>query len=110
MAGLVAGLGAQRVLGVDVGAVPNPDGAVRSLLAEDPGTLMIERGQVGAGYATVTGPVLEALRLAARTEGLFLDPIYTGRAMAALEGTRGRVVFLHSGGLPGLFGVDQPVL
>ena len=53
-----------------------------------------------------------ALTLAARTEGLVLDPIYTGRALAGLVGavrdgeiTPGeRIVFLHSGGLPGFFG------
>lgn len=50
--------------------------------------------------------------LAARTEGIVLDPTYTGRAMAGLvaavvDGTvrpGTRTVFLHSGGLPGLFG------
>ena len=113
MAGLVMGLGAEKVLGVDTGVMPDPPAAVRALLPDDPGELTIDRGQVGAGYSTVTGPVRDALRLTAQTEGLFLDPIYTGRAMAGLNATAdpgGRVVFLHSGGLPGLFGVDQPVL
>jgi D-cysteine desulfhydrase len=112
MAGLVAELGADRVLGVDTGAVPDPHAAVRALLDNDPGELTIDRSQIGAGYAAVTEPVREALKLAARTEGLFLDPTYTGRAMAGLISRsapvglarRGRVVFLHSGGLPGLFG------
>jgi L-cysteate sulfo-lyase len=44
-------------------------------------------------------------------EGIYLDPTYSGRAMAALSENsfpRGeRVVFLHSGGLPGLFGHPQ---
>jgi D-cysteine desulfhydrase len=112
MAGLVRGLGADRVLGVDTGVLPDPVAGVRALLTADPGELVIDRGQIGAGYSTVTSPVREALRLAARTEGIFLDPIYTGRAMAGLAaaGDIGkRVVFLHTGGLPGLFGVDQPV-
>ena len=73
--------------------------------AED---LRIDRGQIGAGYGALTERVREALKLTARTEGLFLDPVYTGRAMASLvAGTiprHGRTVFLHSGGLPGLFG------
>jgi D-cysteine desulfhydrase len=109
MAGLVAEFGAERVLGVDVGATQDPDATVRALLTADPGKLNIDRSQVGAGYATVTDPVKAALRLAARTEGLFLDPTYTGRAMAGLAATAGagdRVVFLHSGGLPGLFAAD----
>ncbi|MGK5683353.1 pyridoxal-phosphate dependent enzyme [Actinoplanes sp. URMC 104] len=113
MAGLVLGLGAGRVLGFDTGATPDPDAAVRRLLADDPGELTIDRSQVGPGYATVTDPVRAALRLAASREGLFLDPIYTGRAMAGLAATAvpgERVVFLHSGGVPGLFGVDQPLV
>ena len=111
MAGLVSELGPDRVLGVDTGAVPDPYAAVTALLGE-PAHLHIERGQVGAGYPAVTEPVREALKLAARTEGIFLDPTYTGRALAGLisrsagDGlTRtGNVVFLHTGGLPGLFG------
>jgi L-cysteate sulfo-lyase len=112
MAGLVAGLGADRVLGVDVGAVPDPDATVRALLADDIGPLHIDRGRVGAGYATVTDEVRAALSLAATTEGLFLDPIYTGRALAGLAANAvpgSRVIFLHTGGLPGLFGTDQPL-
>jgi D-cysteine desulfhydrase len=112
MAGLVAELGAERVLGVDTGAVADPYAAVRALLDEPPGELTIDRGQIGPGYAAVTEPVREALKLAARTEGIFLDPTYTGRALAGLISRSapvglartGRVVFLHSGGLPGLFG------
>jgi D-cysteine desulfhydrase len=115
MAGLVAGLGAERVLGVDTGAVPDPYAAVGAVLAgmnRGADRLVIDRSQVGAGYAALTEPVREALKLAARTEGLFLDPTYTGRALAALIARyaahglarEGRVVFLHSGGLPGLFG------
>lgn len=53
---------------------------------------------------------------AARAEGLVVDPTYTGRAMAGLiaaatDGTLppGRVVFLHTGGLPGLFGHPELV-
>ena len=112
MAGLVSSLGADRVLGVDTGASPDPYAAVKSLLDEDPGELLIDRTQIGAGYDTVTEHVRDALKLAARTEGIFLDPIYTGRALAALIARtapvglarQGRLVFLHSGGLPGLFG------
>ena len=46
------------------------------------------------------------MTLTARTEGIFLDPTYTARAMAGLMANppQGNVVFLHTGGLPGLFG------
>jgi L-cysteate sulfo-lyase len=119
MAGLVAGLGAERVLGVDVGALADPAATVTSLLAgmpgvPPPGPLAVDRGQVGDAYDRPPQAAREALRLAARTEGVFLDPIYTSRALAGLAAAvaDGRVVrtdvtvFLHSGGLPGLFGHD----
>ena len=62
--------------------------------------------------ALFSEPVVAAVRLAARTEGLVLDPTYTGRALSGLVAAVAdgevrpgeRVVFLHSGGLPGLFG------
>lgn len=115
MAGLVAGLGHARVLGVDTGAVPDPAERVARLAGElgaAGGTLRLDRDQVGEGYSTFPEPVREALLLAARTEGLVLDPVYTGRALAGLgaavrEGgvRRGeRTVLWHTGGMPGLFG------
>jgi L-cysteate sulfo-lyase len=66
---------------------------------------------VGAAYPSPGPAVRDALLLVARTEGIILDPIYTARAMAALVAAARRsafgaapVVFLHTGGLPGLFG------
>ncbi len=58
-----------------------------------------------------TEKVIEAVRLLARTEGIFIDPAYTGKVMAALidqirQGRMKRkdtVVFYHSGGLPYIF-------
>jgi D-cysteine desulfhydrase len=110
MAGLVRALGPERVYGVDTGAVPDARAAVGGLAGVDPATVRIDRSQVGAGYQVLTERVREALKLAARTEGLFLDPTYTGRAMAGLIAgsipADGVTVFLHSGGLPALFAKD----
>ncbi|TRW88081.1 D-cysteine desulfhydrase family protein [Mycolicibacterium sp. 018/SC-01/001] len=117
MAGLVAGLGAERVLGVDCGAVSDAHAQVAALL-QDMGTavpheqLRIRTDQVGAGYEVLTDKARAAMTLAARTHGLVLDPTYSARALAGLidaieDGTirPGRaVIFLTSGGLPGLFG------
>ena len=114
-AGLVAALGADRVLGVDTGATADPLARVERLVTElggDPAGVRLRTDQVGDGYSTLPDAVGEALVLAARTEGLVLDPVYTGRALAGLVAAvrdgdvrRGeRVVFLHTGGLPGLFG------
>ncbi len=65
----------------------------------------------GPGYAQPYDGMVRALKLAARSEGLMLDPIYTGKTMAALiAGVRKglftpdqNVVFLHSGGQPALY-------
>ncbi|MGQ9585061.1 MAG: D-cysteine desulfhydrase family protein [Anaerolineae bacterium] len=61
---------------------------------------------------------LEALRLAAQLEGLILDPLYTGKAMAGLMdqvqagrwGPGDTVVFLHTGGTPALFAYAELVI
>jgi D-cysteine desulfhydrase family pyridoxal phosphate-dependent enzyme len=66
---------------------------------------------IGEGYATPPGESLDAVYLAARTEGLILDPIYTGRALAALRraARAGAIrddetpVFVHTGGAPNVF-------
>ena len=123
MAGLVHAMGAGRVLGVDCGAIARPAQTVGTLVAglagapPDPAALRIRLDHVGAGYAVLTEAVLAALTVAARTEGLILDPIYTGRALAGLTSAIAdsqikpgeRTVLLHSGGLPGLFGHPDAV-
>jgi len=66
---------------------------------------------VGPGYGQPTPEMVEAICLLARTEGLLLDPVYSGKGMAGLIGLvrRGRfragenVVFLHTGGAAALF-------
>ncbi|MET7682358.1 pyridoxal-phosphate dependent enzyme [Streptomyces sp. NPDC005423] len=123
MAGLVASLGTDAVLGVDVGALPEPASAVREFaqpLVSTPvpqESLRVRRDQVGDGYGTLTAATATAVTLAARTAGLVLDPTYTGRAMAGLIAAvrdgdvrpGERTVFVHTGGLPGLFGHAEAV-
>lgn len=66
---------------------------------------------LGDGYAVMGEPEREAIALCARTEGLLVDPVYTGRALAGLidlvrrgEFKRNqKVLFWHTGGLPALF-------
>ena len=70
---------------------------------------------VGPGYGIPTAATIEAIRLAALHEGLLLDPVYSGKAMAGLidlcrKGlfTRGQnVVFLHTGGAAALFAYER---
>jgi 1-aminocyclopropane-1-carboxylate deaminase/D-cysteine desulfhydrase-like pyridoxal-dependent ACC family enzyme len=71
--------------------------------------LVVEDGFIGPGYGLASRESLEAVIVAARDEALVLDPVYTGKAMAALMAhatqgrTRGHVVFVHSGGAPAFF-------
>jgi len=120
-AGLAAGLGdLGLVLGVDVGARSDLDTAVPAKAAEaaalaglpaPAGTVRVDHQRVGRGYGAPTDECRRAVRLAARTEGLLLDPVYTGKALAGLIAAREQgsvgpatpTVFLHTGGLPALF-------
>lgn len=118
MAGLVHALGTERVLGVHCGAVTEPAEIVAAFVsdlsgtAHPPSSLRLRLDQVGQGYGALTEPVVAAVNRTARTEGVVLDPVYTGRAMAYLIAAvkdghivpGRRTVFLHTGGLPGLFG------
>ena len=68
----------------------------------------------GPGYAIASQEGNAAIRMLAENEGLFLDPVYTGKAFAGLvklarEGAfrpEDNVLFLYSGGAGGLFAVD----
>lgn len=128
-AGLVAAIrtggSACRVLGVAVSARADDARASVELLVRDlermlggagrgdsgrrgPG-IEIDGSQLGAGYGLPTPAAAEATELLARTEGVLVDPIYTAKALAGLvagvrDGSvRGRIVFWHAGGTPGLF-------
>ena len=78
----------------------------------------VDDGYLGGGYAVMGDPEREAIRLLARTEGILLDPVYTGRAMAGLldqirQGVIGpgeTVLFWHTGGTPALFAYTQDLL
>ena len=73
------------------------------------------RDMCGPGYAIPSDEGWEAIRLLAGMEGIFLDPVYTGKAFAGLvamarEGAfeaSDNVLFLHSGGAGGLFAISD---
>ena len=74
------------------------------------GEVRVDHDHFGADYGAPTDSAREALGLFATTEGLLLDPIYSGKAAAALvayarEGRLpdGPIVFVHTGGVPALF-------
>ncbi len=67
---------------------------------------------LGPGYGQSTPEMIKAMTLAAREEGLVLDPVYTGKSMAGLIGlvrsgyftSAQTVLYLHTGGTPAIFG------
>ena len=77
----------------------------------DTGDIMAFDGVLAPGYGRLNEAAREAISLAARQEGLLLDPVYTGKTMAGLiEHVRSgvipagsRVLFIHTGGLPAIF-------
>lgn len=126
-AGLTAGFAALdpavRVIGIDVDANPEAVASDVRRLAEEvwerlalPGAfpadkVTLQDGYAGAAYGLPTEVMAEAVRRTARLEGLLLDPVYSGKAMAGLIGLieagafapDDTVVFLHTGGMPALF-------
>ncbi|WP_300578555.1 D-cysteine desulfhydrase [Phenylobacterium sp.] len=129
-AGLVAGLaviGADiPVLGIGVRAPQAMQEANVFKLAQETCVLLGQEGRVtremvaancdyvGAGYGLIDQAVIDALKLAARTEALILDPVYSGKAMKGLIDLCAKgafkgetVVFLHTGGAQGLFGYQS---
>jgi L-cysteate sulfo-lyase len=103
--GTRAGVLAERVRGLatEAAALVGRPGCVHDIEIDD--------RFIGPGYGIPTAEALDAVRRLARSEGLLLDPAYTGKAMAALIARsragdlRGgeHVVFVHTGGWPALF-------
>ena len=76
-----------------------------------PGDIRVNAGYLGAGYGIMGDLEREAIKVMARAEGIFLDPVYTGRAFGGLLDLIRRgayrpdqnVIFWHTGGTPALF-------
>ena len=73
--------------------------------------VLINDSYCQAGYGVLTSAEIETVNLLARTEGILLDPVYTGRAAAGLLDLirkgffrpEEKVLFWHTGGTPALF-------
>jgi len=119
-----------RILGI---SVDQPAGVLQSMLADlatataehlglgftfAPGDFDVNDDYLGSGYGVVGDLERQALRTMGRTEGIILDPVYTGRAFGGLLDLieRGafqpgeRVLFWHTGGTAGVFGYGEKAL
>jgi D-cysteine desulfhydrase len=69
-------------------------------------------------YSVPNARMVEAVQLLARSEGILLDPVYTGKVMAGLIGlaraselrASDRVLFVHTGGMPSVFAYERVLL
>jgi len=72
-----------------------------------PGEVTVYDDYIGQGYGIPTKECIEAIRVVAQTEAIFLDPVYTGKAMAGLIdlvskgqfARKDRLLFIHTGGV-----------
>jgi D-cysteine desulfhydrase len=135
LAGLLAGLhlidSSLQPLGIDVGRLWKDFSISIAQLASDvctrlnqPHTLtpaeipLIESTYVGPRYAVPTAHSAAAILRLARSEGVILDPVYTGKAFAGLIDLSKRrqlgrdepIIFLHTGGWPALYAKEQAAL
>ena len=126
-AGLLAGLIACgsniKVLGISVSKTTEQQAelvtqllrSVLTYLHLDPGlaegVVHTDGNYYGARYGVATEPMIEAVKRCASLEGVLLDPVYTGKAMAGLIDLSDKGIiaensnqlFLHTGGSQGLF-------
>jgi len=77
----------------------------------DPSEITVHDGFIGEGYGIASADGSAAIEMVARTAGVFLDPVYTGKTFAAylhllaqghFQGV-GEAIFMHTGGEPSLF-------
>lgn len=119
-----------RIVGISV-AAPTADvvryvtviaNAALSDLGEEPSVteedVIVFDEYIGDGYGIMNRSVTDALGLLAREEGVLLDPVYTGKAMAGLMDLERKgffqagetVIFMHTGGTPALFPYRDRIL
>jgi 1-aminocyclopropane-1-carboxylate deaminase/D-cysteine desulfhydrase-like pyridoxal-dependent ACC family enzyme len=131
-AGLISGAKTMRsrtkVIGINVIPAQEEGALIRRLVSETAKLLdqqfdlnsedvTVLNDYAGESYGAIHKEAVDAIKLVAQTEGIFLGPVYTGKAMAGLIDlvNRGRftknntVVFLHTGGIPGIFPYKHPI-
>ena len=126
-AGMIAGFALQhrddrRVVGIDASGTLEQTTHQVTRIATDtaeriglgralrPDEITIVDGYAGPAYGIPDDGTIEAIHLAARTEGMLTDPVYEGKSMAGLVGlvrsgeipARSRVLYAHLGGQPAL--------
>lgn len=113
----VTGICARRAADAQVDRIRGHCAALNDMLglqvALTESDIRLDDGALAPGYGRAGDSAIRALELTAHSEGLFLDPVYTGKAMAGLIDRQKRgelgdnVVFWHTGGQPALFAYGE---
>ena len=80
-----------------------------------PHDVVVYEEYIGEKYGVPTEGAIQSIGLLAQTEGILLDPVYTGKTMAGMIDLRQRglirpdetVVFIHTGGVPAIFAYES---
>lgn len=132
LAGLLAGLtllgSSLRLLGIDIGvlwknfptSLARVTGEICKRLGEERMFIasdipLLERTYAAPRYGVPSDACRDAIIRLARTEGILLDPVYTGKSFAGMLdliekerlGSNEPIIFLHTGGLPALFALES---
>lgn len=83
-----------------------------------PDEILVSDDYVMEGYGILTREIADAMKVVARSEGILLDPVYTGKAMAGLIDLARKgyfekddgIIFIHTGGTPALFVYKEQLL
>jgi D-cysteine desulfhydrase family pyridoxal phosphate-dependent enzyme len=117
-AGTVSGICVRRAAPIQTARIAGHCEKIAALLdlpnPVRPDDIQLHDDVLAPGYGIMNDALAAAIRDCARLDGLLLDPVYTGRAMAGLLALardgglpKGKkIVFLHTGGLPALFGYE----
>jgi len=104
------------ILDLQAVAIPLTIATAGLLQVAQPHPVEVHDAYIGQGYGIVGESERNAIFAMARSEGLLVDPVYTGRALAGLidlarKGTlQGQVLFWHTGGTPALFAYERELL
>ena len=113
----VTGICVRRSVDIQSGRIAERCRDIAELLELDPvveeSDILVEDDFLAPGYGHLNEATLNAIALAARTEALILDPVYTGKTLAGLirragePGEPRRMLFVHTGGAPAIFAYGE---
>lgn len=115
----VTGVCVRRAAGLQHGRIADRCREIAELLGVAPAVseqdVVVTDAFLAPGYGQLNKPTVRAIDLAARREALILDPVYTGKVMAAIigraeeTGPDRNILFVHTGGNPATFAYSAPL-